>query len=264
LQLKLNDVERLGTDFVQIANSNKRRRQTVKIFVDSANFGEIQKWLEQGVVDGVTTNPSIMFKDGVYDLEEGARRLCSMLVDRPVSVEVTTNDHDEMIRQGQTFASWAKNAVVKIPIVNEYGESSLGVICRLASKGIRVNTTAILSFNQAALAAKAGAAYVSIFAGRVADEGNDPGVVIRNVRRWLDEWNYPAKIIVGSIRSVMDIQNAALAGAHVITIPPQFLPKMVDHKYTRETVRQFNFDAEKAMDQIARARAGGNGHGVTL
>ncbi len=96
---------------------------------------------------------------------------------------------------------------------------------------------------------------MSIFAGRVADEGNDPAVVIRNVRTWLDEWKSPSRIIVGSIRTVMDIQNAALAGAHVITIPPQFLPKMVDHRYTRETVRQFNEDATKVAEQITRAKA---------
>jgi len=89
----------------------------------------------------------------------------------------------------------------------------------------------------------------------VADEGNDPAVVIRNVRNWLDEWKSPSRIIVGSIRTVMDIQNAALAGAHVITIPPQFLPKMVDHRYTRETVRQFNEDATKVAEQITRAKA---------
>jgi len=234
-------------------------RNGVRIFVDSANLREIERWLRQGVIDGVTTNPSIMLKDGVYDMEEGARRICAMLGDRPVSVEVTSNDHEEMIRQGQTFASWAPNVAVKIPVVNEYGESSLSVISTLSREGIRVNTTALLSFNQAVLATKAGATYVSIFAGRVADEGGDPATVIRNVRRWLDDWNYPAEIIVGSIRTVMDIQNAALSGAHIIAIPPQFLPKMVDHKYTRETVRQFNRDAEKALEQIAEVRAGGNG-----
>src|SRR5256886_8113849 len=115
--------------------------------------------------------------------------------------------------------------------------------------------TAILSFNQAILAAKAGATYVSIFSGRVADEGNDPTVIIRNVRQWLDAWDYTAKIIVGSVRTVMDVQAAALAGAHIITIPPPFLAKMVDHKYTRETVRQFNQDADKAMAQIAEVHA---------
>ena len=230
----------------------------MRIFVDSADFREVEKWVRQGVVDGATTNPSIMLKDGVYDMEDGARRLCALLGDRPVSVEVTTNDHEEMIRQGRVFASWAPNVAVKIPIVNEYGESCLGVINALSRDGIHVNTTAILSFNQAVLATKAGATYVSIFAGRVADEGGDPAVVIRNVRQWLDDWNYPAEIIVGSIRTVMDIQSAALAGAHIIAIPPQFLPKMVDHKYTRETVRQFNRDAEKALEQIA-ARLGGEG-----
>ncbi len=226
----------------------------MKLFLDSANYSEIEQWLREGVVDGVTTNPSIMLKDGMYDIEEGARQLCALLGDRPVSVEVTTNDHVEMLAQARSFARWAANVVVKIPVVNERGESCLGVIHALSREGIAVNTTAILSFNQALLAAKAGAAYVSIFAGRIADEGADPAVVIRNVRAWLDQWGYTARIIVGSIRTVMDIQNAALAGAHIVTVPPQFLPKMVDHKYTRETVRQFNRDAEQALAQIAQVR----------
>jgi transaldolase len=229
------------------------------IFLDSADAQLIETWLRQGVVDGVTTNPSIMLKDKVYDFEEGARRLCALLGDRPVSVEVTTNDPEEMIRQGRRFATWAPNIVVKVPIVNEYGESCLGAVSRLAREGIRINSTAILSFNQAMLAAKAGATYVSIFAGRVADEGNDPAVVIRNVRRWLEDAAVPTRILVGSIRTVMDIQNAALAGAHIITVPPPFLSKMVDHKYTRDTVRQFNRDAEQAMAQVAKVKAAGNG-----
>ncbi len=225
----------------------------MQVFLDSANYQEIEHWLRQGVVDGVTTNPSIMFKDGVYDLEEGVRHLCSLLGDRPVSVEVTSNDAQEMLAQARTFAGWARNVVVKIPIVNEYGESSLGVVHELSCEGIAVNCTAILSFNQAMLAAKAGARYVSVFSGRIADEGNDACVVIRNLRHWLDDWHHPSKIIVGSIRTVIDIQNAALAGAHIVTVPPQFLPKMLDHKYTRETVRQFNRDAEKTLAHIAQA-----------
>jgi transaldolase len=227
----------------------------MQIFIDSANEREIIHWLRQGVVDGVTTNPTVMYKDGVYDLEEGGKRLCRLVGDRPVSLEVTCNDHAEMIVQARGFASWARNVVVKIPIVNESGESCLGVIHTLSSEGVAVNATAVLSFNQALLAAKAGATYVSIFAGRIADEGNDPGLTIRNVRQWIDSWEYSAKIIVGSVRSVIDVQIAALAGAHIVTIPPQFLPKMVDHKYTRETVAQFNRDAEKALREIADARA---------
>lgn len=235
----------------------------MKIFIDSSDLKEIKKWDGQGVVDGVTTNPSIMLKDGAFDMEECTRRVCSMMSDRPVSIEVTTNDHSEMIRQGRHFASWAGNVVVKIPVVNEYGESSLGAIHTLNSEGIRVNATAILAFNQAMLAAKAGATYVSIFAGRIADEGGDSAAVIRNVRHWLDEWGCRAEIIVGSMRGPVDIQTAALAGAHIVTVPPQFLPKMIDHKYTRETVRQFNQDAEKALAQFAEVHttASGNGHG---
>jgi transaldolase len=196
-----------------------------------------------------------MFKDGATDLEECARRLAGILGERPLSVEVTSNDPEVMIEQARTFATWARNIVVKIPIVNEHGESCLGVMHRLSQEGIGVNATAILSFNQAMLAAKAGATYVSIFAGRVADEGNDPAVTIGNVRRWLDDWELSSRIIVGSIRTVMDIQNAALAGAHIITVPPQFLPKMVDHRYTRETVRQFVQDAEKTIKNMKKVKA---------
>jgi transaldolase len=227
----------------------------MQIFIDSADEKQIETWLGQGIVDGVTTNPSIMFKDGITDIEAGALRICKLLGDRALSVEVTTNDREIMLKQARVFATWARSIVVKIPIVNEFGESCLGVIHRLTQEGIGVNATAILSFNQAVLAAKAGAAYVSIFAGRVADEGNDPAVVIRNVRQWLEQWDCPARIIVGSIRTVMDIQNAALAGAHIITIPPQFLPKMVDHRYTRETVRQFVQDAEKTVEQMRKGKA---------
>jgi transaldolase len=227
----------------------------LKIFLDSANVKEISRWSAQGVVDGVTTNPSILFKDGVYDIEEGTRRICSIAVNLPVSVEVTCNDPEAMVVQGEAYSRWANNVVIKIPIINEHGESCLGAINALTKRGIAVNATAILSFNQAILAAKAGATYVSIFAGRIADEGNDPAVVIRNVRRWLDDWERPAEIIVGSIRTTMDVQAAALAGAHIITVPPQFFSKMLDHKYTRETVRQFNCDAAKALEQIAAAKA---------
>jgi transaldolase len=226
----------------------------MQIFLDSADFVEIKHWLGQGIIDGVTTNPSIMLKDGVHDLEEGARRLSGLLGKQPVSVEVTSNDPQTMLEQARTLASWGSNLVIKIPIVNESGESCLGVINALAREQIAVNATALLCFNQAILAAKAGATYVSIFAGRVADEGNDPCVVIRNVRRWLDDWEHPARIIVGSIRTLMDIQNAALSGAHIITIPPQFIPRMVDHKYTRETVRQFNRDAAQALAAIDKAK----------
>ena len=228
----------------------------MELFLDSADSREIENWLGQGVIDGITTNPSILLKDGAYDYQQAAARLCKLSGSRPVSVEVTTNQPAQMLQQARELAAISPNIVIKIPVVNERGESCLGAMHGLSAEGIRVNATALLSFNQAMLSVKAGAAYVSLFAGRIADEGHDPAVVVKQVRGWLDDWGYTAKIIVGSIRSVIDVQNAALAGAHIITIPPQFLPKMVDHQYTRETVRQFVADAEKALAHAGSAIRG--------
>lgn len=224
------------------------------IFIDSANLEEIRRWLDYGVVDGVTTNPSVLLKDGGYDMEARAREIAKLVFPRPISVEVTTNDQCEMVEQARELAGWAENIVVKIPVISEYGEPSLGVVKALVQEGIKVNMTACLSFGQVVLGAKASATYISIFGGRVADEGHDAPRLIRQSVDWLKEWDYPSKIIVGSIREVMNIQDAALAGAHVITIPPQFMGKLVDHKYTRETVRGFNADAQKALAKMAEVR----------
>ncbi len=221
----------------------------MEIFADTSDIGEITKWLRRGVLDGVTTNPSIMLKDGVRDIEKAAREIAEVLEKRPVSVEVTTNDPDEMIEQARTFATWAPNIVVKIPIINEDGVPCLEVIHALSQEGIKINTTAILSFNQVMMAAKAGATYLSIFAGRVADEGHDPSGLIAIAARWVERWGY-GKILVGSMRGTMDIQIAATAGAHIITVPPAILERAIDHKYSRETVKGFNADARKALATV--------------
>jgi transaldolase len=226
----------------------------MEIFIDSANLDEIRRWLEYGVVDGVTTNPSILLKDGGYDMQERAKEIAELIYPRPVSVEVTTNHHEQMIDEARGLASWAPNIVVKIPVINEYGEPCLGVVKALVEEGIKINMTVCLSFGQVVLGAKAGATYISIFAGRVADEGHDATKLIRESAEWLAGWEYHSKIIVGSVREVMNIQDAALAGAHVITVPPQFMGKLIDHKYTRETVRQFNADAQAALAKVAELR----------
>jgi len=221
----------------------------MEIFIDTANRQEIARWLEYGVVDGVTTNPAIMLKDGVSDIEAEVKEIAALVGQRPVSVEVTTNDLEEMLIQAQTFAGWASNIVIKIPVINADGAPCLGVIKTLERKGIAVNATVAMSFGQVMLATKAGATYASIFAGRVADEGHDPAPLIRGAVEWIERWHYKTRVIVGSIRGVMDVQAAALAGAHIITIPPQFLLKMMDHKYTRSTVHDFIEDAKKVMAQ---------------
>lgn len=237
----------------------------MEIFLDTANLEEIERWLDCGVLDGVTTNPSIMLKDGGYDLRRRALEIARLVAPRPVSVEVTSNDLDEMVRQAHTYAEWASNIVVKIPVINEIGRPCLGVVCRLEREGIRINMTACLSYGQALLGAKAGATFVSIFGGRVSDEGGDAPGLIRSVRDWLDMWGSPSKIIVGSIRSTIDVQNTAQAGAHVITVPPPILDKFIDHRYSRDTVRGFNEDAAKALSRMeeleavaVRARRGGS------
>jgi transaldolase len=211
----------------------------MEIFIDSASTVEIERWLKMGVIDGVTTNPSIMLKDGVYNIERGAKDITALVDPMPVSVEVTTNDLNEMLTQAREFASWASNIT-----------PCYGVIRQLESDGIKVNATIALSLGQVVLAAKAGATYISIFAGRVSDEGGNAPEVIKNSVDWLERWKYKSKIIVGSIRETINIQDAALAGAHIITIPPQFLTKMADHKYTRDTVKQFISDAQKALEKM--------------
>lgn len=229
----------------------KKGRDPVKIFADTSDITEITKWLRRGVLDGVTTNPSIMLRDGVRDMEKAAREIADVLERRPVSVEVTTNDLEEMMEQARMFAKWAPNIVVKIPIINEDGVPCLQVIHSLSQEGIKINTTAMLSFNQVVMAAKAGATYLSIFAGRVADEGHDPSGLIAMAVKWVDRWGY-GKILVGSIRGVIDLQIAAAAGAHIITVPPPILAKVLDHKYSRETVKSFNADAKKALGEMQR------------
>ena len=224
----------------------------MKIFIDSANIKEIDKWLSMGVVDGVTTNPSIMFREGLYDIEQGVRKIASLINPLPLSVEVTTNDLGEMLKQGRQFADWSPNIVVKIPQTNQDGVPCFGVMHQLEKMNIKVNATAALSLGQVILSAKAGATYISIFAGRVTDEGGNSSELIMNSVDILENGSFKSQIIVGSIRSVGDVLAAAIAGAHIITIPPQFIDKMADHKYTRDTVRQFIVDANQALEMMKK------------
>ena len=216
-------------------------------FLDTADITQIRTWLDYGVIDGVTTNPTIMRKNGIADVESASREIASLIAPLPLSVEVTTNDHDDMLREARYLAGYGSNVAVKIPVINEQGAPSLGVIHSLAREGIRVNATAIMSFGQLMLAAKAGATYVSIFAGRVADEGNDAPALIARSADWLDRWDLPARIIVGSVRENIAVQQAAEAGAHIITVPPELLVKLIDHRYSRDTVRGFNEDARSVQ-----------------
>lgn len=215
----------------------------MQIFLDTSKRTEIEKWLAQGVIDGVTTNPSIMLKDGQRDLEATVKEIAGLVNPGPMSVEVLTGEPREMVRLARLFSRWADNIAVKITVIGEDGRPHFDVIKELECDGIAVNCTAIMSLGQVMLAAKAGATYVSIFQGRINDEGNDGPAVVRVAREWLDTWGYKSKIIAASVRSVMDVQQAALARTHVITIPPAQMAKLADHQYTRATVQQFLRDA---------------------
>lgn len=220
----------------------------MKIFVDSANLAEIEEALQRGFAAGVTTNPSIMSKEDRVDVRLHIRRIIELIeryeVTIPLSVEVFTDDPAEMVRQAEELASefgGYRGLNIKVPI----GWNELAVIRELKSRGIPVNCTCCMSFNQAVMAACAGADFVSLFYGRIRDIGYDARSVVESVHRAFKEASLPTQIIVGSIRHIYDINEAIMAGADIVTVPPKFFPQMVSHPKTDEAVNQFLTDFRK-------------------
>jgi transaldolase len=222
----------------------------MKLFVDSANLRDIGDALERGFVAGVTTNPSILSKEERRDYREHIADIVDLLTKHarplPLSVEVFTTDPDEMIVQAESFVDQFgdyKPLTIKIPV----GWNELRVIATLAERGIAVNATCGMSLNQAMMAVNAGARYISLFWGRIRDTGYDAGIVVQQVRSVMDRGDAEAEIIVGSIRHIMDVNEAALAGAHIVTVPPAFFPKLCQHPKTDEAVTQFVEDFRSWM-----------------
>jgi transaldolase len=229
----------------------------VKIFIDTADIDQIGKFLSWGICDGVTTNPSINLKGGVAtweEMQERSRAIADLIAPRPLSVEVVADDLDEMLRQAREYVQWAPNIAVKITITTTQGESCLSVIHTLCGEGVDVNVTAMMTLNQLVLAAKAGGRYLSLFGGRIDDEGNDAYEVIGASREWLDvngdECPNNPEIIVGSTRTTKNVQDWIEAGAHILTVTPDVLDKMLVNARTKETVTQFLADGEKALASI--------------
>jgi transaldolase len=222
------------------------------IFLDSSNLQEIEAFHRMGIIRGVTTNPTIMFKDGVTGglraIEERSKAIAKLIAPLPLSVEVTTNDPARMLEQAQAFAAWAENISVKITIHGPHGElENLEVIHRLATvHDIRVNVTAMMSAQQCLLAALAGATYVSLFGGRVNNMGYNVCGEIGKLRKVLEVFHLPAQIIVGSTREVLNIIEWLEAGAHIVTVIPDLLKGMLVHPYSKETVQMFLRDAAAA------------------
>jgi transaldolase len=213
------------------------------LFLDTADEQQIKYWTDQGVIDGVTTNPTVLRRSNATDVGETLAGLAMLVAPKVLHAEVTAPSGEAMIGQGLRLAAMAGNIAVKIPILGPDGEPCLAEMAELARAGVVVNCTACLSFGQMVLAVKAGASYVSILVGRIEDEGGDAVAVLRTCRRWLDLWRPEVKLIAASLRGPADVSRSMAAGAHCVTVPPQVLAKLVDHKYSRHTVQEFLADA---------------------
>lgn len=216
----------------------------MKIFIDSANLKEIEESLKRGFPRGITTNPSILAKEPKGDFKGHIQKIIGLIreykYEIPLSVEVFTNDPEEMVRQGEDFFKSFDypHLNVKVPI----GWSGLKAIRELRLRGIKVNCTCCMSYNQAVMAAMAGANFVSLFYGRIRDVGYDAFAIVKQVHETFRQWNCPSEIIVGSIRHICDINEALQAGADIVTVPPKFYEQMVSHPKTDEAVHQFLTD----------------------
>jgi transaldolase len=207
------------------------------LFIDSSDPKEIKDLYAWGVLSGVTTNPLIIAKEAPdADLAERIREVLSVSWG-DVSVELTTETEKEMIEESLVYHAWDPARItIKVP----FSEIGLRVLHQLVKRGIKTNVTCLMAMNQAYLSALAGATYVSIFSGRVRDMGYDVKPVIRATREILDREGLPSKIIVGSMRHMMDVNEALECGAHVPTVTPPILRKMVWNPRTIETIHEFN------------------------
>jgi transaldolase len=221
------------------------------IFLDSSQVEDVEKYHRMGFIRGVTTNPTIMFQEGLTGgmkgIEERSKQIAQLIHPLPLSVEVTTNDPDKMTEQAKMFAGWAENIIVKITVHGPEGElENMEVIHQLETvHDVRVNVTAMMSAQQCLLAALAGATYVSIFGGRVNNMGYNSCEEIRKLRNVLEAVDSEAQIIVGSTREVLNVIEWIEAGAHIVTVVPNLLQGMLVHPYTKETVKMFLRDAAK-------------------
>ena len=205
----------------------------MKFFVDTAEIKDIRDLHATGLLDGVTTNPSLVAKSG-RDFKEVVKEICQ-IVPGPVSAEVASTEFEGMLAEGRTLAKLADNVVVKVPLTID----GLKACKTFRSEGIKVNVTLCFSPNQALLAAKVGATYISPFIGRLDDINMDGMQLIRDIRQIYDNYAFETEILAASIRSANHVTEAALAGADVATIPPSVIYKLADHPLTKSGLEAF-------------------------
>ena len=208
----------------------------MKIFADTANVEDIKKVNELGIIDGVTTNPTLVAREG-KDWESVEKQICA-IVDGPVSAEVTADQAPEMIDQARSLSKWAANIVVKIPMTAE----GLKAVKVLAKEGIKTNVTLVFSAMQGMLAAKAGATYVSPFLGRLDDIGASGIELVEKLRQIFDNYGYQTEIIAASIRNYQHVEQVALAGCDIATVPAKILAKLWQHPLTDKGLAAFEKD----------------------
>ncbi|MBU0583390.1 MAG: fructose-6-phosphate aldolase [Alphaproteobacteria bacterium] len=216
----------------------------MKFFVDTADVKEIRELNDLGLLDGVTTNPSLILKSG-GKIDEVTRQICE-IVKGPVSAEVTATEYSEMMQQAKVLAKIADNVCIKVPLTLD----GLKACKAIRSEGRLVNVTLCFSANQALLAAKAGATFISPFVGRIDDIGIDGMELIEEIKTIYDNYAFETEILVASVRTVNHVKQAALIGADVVTAPPATLKALVKHPLTDKGLDQFLADWAKTGQSI--------------
>ncbi|MFP3903206.1 MAG: fructose-6-phosphate aldolase [Armatimonadota bacterium] len=219
----------------------------MKFFVDTANIGEIKEADSWGVVDGVTTNPTLVAREG-NDFETQIRKICEIMGDRPVSAEVVSLDTEGMVEEARNLATWADNIVVKIPMTKE----GMAAVQILSQEGIKTNITLVFTTAQALIAAKAGGTYCSPFLGRIEDMCMNQSAlpIIEEIADIYRAYDYDTQIIVASVRRPEHVQQSAVWGAHVATVPFDVMDKMFKHPLTDRGLEGFLADWEKLQEEI--------------
>lgn len=213
----------------------------MKIFLDTANFDSIVKFNEMGIVDGITTNPTLLSKEKGNPIE--TMKKIVEYVKGPVSLEIVASSFDEMMDEGLKLAKYGENAVVKVPMTSD----GLKVVKALSSKNIKTNVTLVFSANQALLAAKAGATYVSPFIGRLDDIGHEGLNLIKEIVQIFTNYSIPTQVLVASVRHPLHVIESAKIGADVVTLPPDTLDKMICHPLTDKGLDLFLNDWKKLV-----------------
>ena len=216
----------------------------MKFFVDSADIKQIEDLMPTGLVDGVTTNPSLIAKNG-NDMAKTIKNICA-LVPGPVSAEVTATDSEKMLKEGQYLASLAKNVTIKVPLT----VNGLKTCKALRAQETQVNVTLCFSAAQALLAAKAGASYISPFVGRLDDIGERGMSLIADIVMMYKNYNFKTEVLVASVRTKQHVVDSALIGAQVVTLPPKIIHELYNHQLTDKGLKTFLDDWAKTVQSI--------------